>query len=154
MPRFHQARKEKDRLKGVWSWFCSISNSPPGIQDQPQGITQGDTRTGLHFSLRNCECSCRNHYWRIFCGIKDFREGWAELFREISGNTLKEQHMHSGSHLKGAPSKRDKAKEERIYQEKKAPNRRGGGGEERPRGKTMTWEVLRTKKLSKYVKYY
>jgi len=24
----------------------------------------------------------------------------------------------------------------------------------RPRGKTMTWEVLRTKKLSKYVKYY
>lgn len=63
--------------------------------------------------------------------------------------------MHSGSHLKGAPSKRDKAKEERIYQEKKAPNRRGGGGgEERPRGKTMTWEVLRTKKLSKYVKYY
>lgn len=116
--------QEGKGLKGVWSWFCSISNSPPGIQDQPLGITQGDTRKGLHFSLRNCECSCRNHYWRIFHGIKDFREGWAELFREISSNTLKEQHTHSGSHLKGAPSKRDEAKEERICQEKKAPNRR------------------------------
>lgn len=60
--------------------------------------------------------------------------------------------MHSGSHLKGAPSKRDQAKEERIYQEKKAPNKRRK--KKRPRGKTVTREVLRTKKLSKYVKYY
>lgn len=29
--------------------------------------------------------------------------------------------MHSGSHLKGAPSKQDEAEEERIYQEKKNP---------------------------------
>lgn len=63
-------------------------------------------------------------------GLKDFRKGWAELFREISGNTLKEQHMHSGSHLKGVTSKQVEAKEERIYQgekkkKKKAPNRKG-----------------------------
>lgn len=71
------------------------------------GPTSGD-------NPRSCEWSCRNHYWRIFHGIKDFREGWAELLRKISGNTLKEQHMHSGRHLKGAPSKRDEAKK-RIY---------------------------------------
>lgn len=65
----------------------------------------------------------------FFMGLKDFRKGWAELFREISGNTLKEQHMHSGSHLKGVTSKQVEAKEERIYQgekkKKKAPNRKG-----------------------------
>lgn len=90
-------------------------------------------------------------------GLKDFRKGWAELFREISGNTLKEQHMHSGSHLKGVTSKQVEAKEERIYQgekkKKKSPKQKGGK-KKRPRGKTMTREVLRTKKLSKYVKYY
>lgn len=60
----------------------------------------------------------------FFMGLKDFREGWAELFREISGNALKEEHMHSGSHLKGVPSKQDEAKEE-IYQEKKKPQTEG-----------------------------
>lgn len=52
------------------AWFHSIWNSPPVMQDQPQRITWGDTRRGLYFSLRNCKCSCRNHYWRIFQRIR------------------------------------------------------------------------------------
>lgn len=65
--------------------------------------------------------------------------------------------MHTGSHMKGAFSKLDETKEERIYQGKKKKSQTEGKGEKKKRPREKNNDMGSSeekKKTSKYVKYY